>query len=339
MEFLNTLWGYLIVSAPYLLFGLLISGIVKSFLSVDLIKDKLGTRSVKSVLLASAVGVPLPLCSCSVIPAAVTLKKSGASHGATSAFLISTPESGIDSVAITYSLMDLPMAIIRPLVAFISAFIAGNLQNLFNDFKEEKTPEHKPHCCSSHAKSSIKVGFMRKISEGIKYAFTDLINDIAFWLLIGIVVGAVIEYFMPANFFEHLNGWTGRLIILAVGLPLYICASASTPIAASMVLKGLSPGSALIFLLVGPATNFSNMAVLQKYLGKKGMMINILVITFVALIAAYFTDMYYEGAAISWKLDEHIHSSEAWWEAACAIILSILLLRGVYVDKIKGLLK
>lgn len=338
MMYLETLWRYILFSAPYLIFGLVVAGIIRSFLSVDIIKDKLGARSFKSVFWASLAGVPLPLCSCSVIPAAVTLKKSGASNGATSSFLISTPESGIDSIALTYSLMDLPMTILRPLVAFISAMTAGLFQNGFNQFTYVDQEESKKSCCHHDHEKSEKLLFKNKIGNGLKYAFTDLINDISWWLAIGLLLGAAIDFFVPANFFESLSGWTGRFIILGIGLPLYICASASTPIAASMVLKGLSPGAALIFLLVGPATNFSNIAVLQKYIGKKGIIINVIVISAIALISSYLVDNYYLGKMISWRVEEHMNHGNVWWEYVSAVLLIALLLRGIYVDKIKGLL-
>lgn len=337
--FLETLWHYLLFSAPYLIFGLVIAGIIRSFLSIDAIKNHFGDNSFKSVFLASLAGVPLPLCSCSVIPAAVTLKKSGASNGATSSFLISTPESGVDSIAITYSLMDLPMTIIRPIVAFTSALIAGLLQNKFNDHKYIEEKEAESGCCGhTHEDNNKakKILFTDKIKGGLSYAFTDLINDIAWWLTIGLLIGAGIDYFVPMNFFESLSGWTGRFIILGIGLPLYICASASTPIAASMVMKGMSPGAALIFLLVGPATNFSNIAVLHKYIGKKGVVINVIVIAVTALIASYLTDMLYASKIVSWRVEEHMGHSGSWWEYTSAVQLIILLIRGIYVDKIKG---
>lgn len=339
MNFLLTLWEYIAFSAPYLLLGLFVSGLLKAFLSVELIKNKLGKKNLKTVCLASAVGVPMPLCSCSVIPAAVTLKKSGASNGATSAFLISTPESGVDSISITYSMMDLPMAIIRPLVAFVSAAFAGIMQNLFNDFEPVLEEEAPKSCCSKKKKAaSQNAPLGERFLAGLKYAFTDLIADISFWLFIGLVAGAMINFFLPADFFMGFSGWTGRFVILGIGLPLYICASSSTPIAASMVLKGMSPGSALIFLLVGPATNFSNIAVLQNYLGKRGVIINMVAISFVALLASYLTDLYYADQILNWKISTHHHHGISWWENLCGVTLSLLMMRGIYVDKIRRLL-
>jgi uncharacterized membrane protein YraQ (UPF0718 family) len=341
---MKVLWAYLLVSSPYLLFGLLFSGLIHKFVPMSKVKKWLGKDSFSSVLKASLVGVPLPLCSCSVIPTAVTLKKSGASNGATSAFLISTPESGVDSMSITYALIDLPMTLIRPLAAFCSAFFAGALQFMFNDFeyKEEinqETPA-KSSCCSKKKETPKETPI--ELFKGVfKYGYGKLIDDISVWLTIGILLGALIEFVVPDNFFTSMGMIENRIMILLIGVPLYICASASTPIAVSLMLKGLSPGSALLLLLVGPATNISNIAVLQKYIGKKGVALNVFSIVFVALIFSFITDYMYGHffkLQLSEMLQHHDHGG-AWWEVISAIILVILLSKGIYKEEIKPRLK
>jgi uncharacterized membrane protein YraQ (UPF0718 family) len=335
MGFLNELWNYLITTAPILLLGLGVAGLIHGFITVERIKKVLGGNTIGSIFKAAIMGIPLPLCSCGVIPAAVTLRKSGASNGATSSFLIATPESGIDSIAMTYAMMDLPMTIIRPVAAFFSAFIAGILQFFFNDFEIKKDEELKSACCSKTNKEEVKKE--NPFLKGTKFAFHDLINDISLWLAFGIVLGAVIGFAVPEELIENLNGWGGRLILLAVGIPLYICASATTPIAASLMMKGLSPGLALIILLTGPATNLANILVLQKYIGKKGIFINILAIAVVTLIFSFLVDYLY--AAYSWPLVFNISSHEhghgaAWWETASAVILVIMLVKGILQKEI-----
>jgi uncharacterized membrane protein YraQ (UPF0718 family) len=344
MEYMKVLWAYLLVSSPYLLFGLLFSGLIHKFVPMSKVKKWLGRDSFSSVLKASLVGVPLPLCSCSVIPTAVTLKKAGASNGATSAFLISTPESGVDSISITYALIDLPMTLIRPLAAFCSAFFAGALQFMFNDFeyKEEINQEApaKSSCCSKK-KETPKETPVELFKGVFKYGYGKLINDISVWLTIGILLGALIEFVVPDNFFTSMGMIENRIMILLIGVPLYICASASTPIAVSLMLKGLSPGSALLLLLVGPATNISNIAVLQKYIGKKGVALNVFSIVFVALIFSFITDYMYAHffkLQLSEMLQHHDHGG-AWWEVISAIILVILLSKGIYKEEIKPRLK
>ena len=284
MIFIENFWEYVSSSAPFFLFGLIIGGFLKVYISVDRVNKSLGGKSISSVLKAALIGIPMPLCSCSLIPTAVTLKKSGASNASTSAFLISTPESGVDSIAITYAMMDLPMTIIRPVAAFLSSMIAGVLQLIFNHEEESDAQEIEEvkSCCSSKKQKVEKSE--NSLLKAIRFSFGDLIDDISFWLFIGFVIGAIIETFIPANFFQHLNGFGGKLIIMGVGIPLYICASSSTPMAASLVMKGMSPGTALILLLAGPATNMSNLLVLKKYIGKKGLLINLFAVIIVTLV-------------------------------------------------------
>ncbi|MCK5884840.1 MAG: SO_0444 family Cu/Zn efflux transporter [Bacteriovoracaceae bacterium] len=349
MEFLLALWKYIAISAPYLLLGFFIAGLIKILVPIEKVKIMLGKKNLGSIFKAAIIGVPLPLCSCSVVPTAITLKKAGANNGATSAFLIATPESGIDSISMTYGMMDLPMTIIRPVAAFLSAVVAGIGQYLFNDKEydtsnaaapksccSKKVPEKEEvkSCCSS--KKSVKKQDMFLIKT-IKYAYGDLIQDVAFWMTIGLILGAIIDFLIPADFLTMANGTMGRLIILGIGIPFYICASASTPIAASLMLKGLSPGAALLFLLVGPATNITNLLVLQKYIGKRGVFINILSIGGVALLLSYVVDFLY--TFYQWPLDfklghSHDHGLIPWWQHVSAVIFSLMLLRGLIVEEV-----
>lgn len=354
MSLLNAFWNFTALSAPYLILGLVISGFIKQFLPIEKIQKWLGKNNMASVFKAAIIGVPLPLCSCSVIPTAVTLRKSGASTGATSAFLISTPESGVDSISVTYALMDLPMAIIRPVAAFVSAMVAGTLQIIFNrEFQIKETPKVKS-CCGSekrkekgeshdhaHHHETKHVNNEHKIIQSFKYAFIDLIDDIAFWLFIGLFLGAIISVAVPENFFNQMDINQSRFLILLIGIPLYICASATTPIAAALVLKGASPGTALLLLLVGPATNLSNIAVLQKYIGKKGVGLNIIAIVITALIFSFITDYFYgtylemNWPAIHSGHDEHLGILS---HLSAGFIL-ILVAKGIYTDKLKKYLK
>ena len=341
MQFFEALWGYIAISAPYLLLGLILSGFIKQFVPMEKVKKWLGKDNFGSVFKASLVGVPLPLCSCSVIPTAVTLRKSGASKASTSSFLISTPESGVDSIAVTYAMMDLPMTVLRPVAAFFSAFVAGTFQMFFNKDESEKDPEpkiDKKACCGSGLTNNVvKAPLSTQVKSALRYGFKDLIDDIAFWLLIGLVLGAIIQVLVPENFFQSLSVNQSRLLILAVGVPVYICASATTPIAASLILKGMSPGTALLLLLVGPATNASNIMVLQKYIGKKGVFLNVLAVILVALVFSFITDyLYLNFFQTNWAVGElHDHEMITWWEKACGAVLSVLIIKGVVSDKVK----
>ena len=285
----------------------------------------------KSILKAAVLGIPLPLCSCAVIPTAVALRKGGAGNGATSSFLISTPESGVDSIAMTYAMMDIPMTIFRPLAAFLSATLAGLMQLLFNPHRLPEEQEKKAtSCCKNESPSNLtKKGWVKLM----KFAFVDLVDDMAIWLGIGVLIGASIDWIAPSDWFASASGLVGRLTIILIGIPTYICASATTPIAASLILKGISPGSALLFLLVGPATNISNILVMQKYIGKRGVFINIMSIALVALAVSYGVDFIYRHFQLS--LDFNISSSHgkegfAWWQHGAAIALSLLIVKGTF---------
>ena len=202
MSFFHVLWDYILVSAPYLMLGLIAGGVINEFLPLEKLRAWFGKGKLKGVFTASLVGVPLPLCSCSVIPAAVTLKKNGASNGSTSSFLISTPETGLDSISVTYALMDLPMTIIRPFAAFITAFVAGVLQILFNDRDlepSEQQPTSSSSCCKSNRSTNSTPSVLFKIKSILIYSFSDLLEDIAKWLLFGLVLGAMITYFVPGK--------------------------------------------------------------------------------------------------------------------------------------------
>jgi uncharacterized membrane protein YraQ (UPF0718 family) len=337
MDFLIALWDYIVLSAPYLLFGFLASGILREYFNVEWIKKNLGKKGVGTIVKASAFGVPLPLCSCAVIPAAVTLKKQGASNAATSSFLISTPESGVDSIMMTYGVMDLPMTIIRPISAFMTAFVAGIGQHLFNN--ETIVIEEETKSCCSKSKKLEQLSFAGRLKRVWSFSTGDLVEDIASWLSIGLICGALINYAVPEELFAYGNGIIGKLIILGIGIPFYICASASTPIAASMVMKGMSPGTALIFLLVGPATNVANLAVLQKYIGKKGVLINIIAIAIVSFVLSFIVDGLYSH--YSWDVmfaisEVHEHGSPL-WHHLLGVALVFLLLKGLYNTKIKNL--
>ena len=331
-EFLTALWAYLTLSAPFLLLGLLLSGVVQSFINVEFVKRHL-RKGFGSIVKSAFWGIPLPLCSCAVIPTAIMLRKSGAGNGATSSFLIATPESGVDSIAMTYAMMDIPMTIMRPFAAFISAVSAGIAQLFFNSYEllPEVNPQEEEACCKKKKSSSLK------IKEMLRFSFVDLIDDMALWLGVGLVIGAMINWAVPADWFSGLSGFWGRMIILGLGIPTYICASATTPIAASLILKGMNPGMALIILLVGPATNSSNIMVLQKYIGKKGVIINIVMIALVALMASYVVDFLYNY--YQWPLDfrvghHHHHESTSWIETVSAVVLSVLILKGIIFHNI-----
>ncbi len=333
-------WHLLVEAAPFVLFGFFAAGLLKAFVPEDFVARHLGHSSVGSVIKASLFGVPLPLCSCGVIPAAVGLRKHGASNGASAAFLISTPETGVDSIAITYALLDPIMTVLRPLAAFFTATVTGLCINLLpadqptgEAIEEEKVDSCcKSTCCEEHHHHPENL--RQKLGAGLKFAFGDLLGDIGKWLLIGILISGIISFFVPETFFlRYLSGeYTSLLAMLLIGIPIYICASASTPIAAALVLKGLSPGAALVFLLAGPATNAATLTVIGRFWGKKVTAIYLAAIAGCSLLAGWLLNRIYfwTGASISdWvaKGAEHTDSPLAiFW----TLLLLFLIIRSLW---------
>ena len=298
----------LLDSAVYILFGIVIAGLLKTVLNPETIYTHLGRGRYSSVLKAAIFGVPLPLCSCGVLPAATALQKQGANKGATTAFLISTPESGVDSIAITYALLDPIMTVVRPIAALVTALCAGLLENFLNwPGTATRSPlrmtSSTADCCGGeHAHgppSRDSVGI--SLWNGLRYGVRDVWADIALWFYVGLIIAACITVLVPDEFIAAaLGGGIGSMfIMLLVGVPLYICATASTPIAAALILKGVSPGAALVFLLVGPATNITSLSVLFGVLGKMSTLRYLLVLSLCAVLFGLGVDWLYGALSLS----------------------------------------
>lgn len=266
--------------SPYILLGFFLAGVMHSFVPNGLYQKYLGTKSFRSVLNAAILGVPIPLCSCGVIPTAMSLRKEGASKGAAVSFLIATPQTGIDSIIATYSLMGLPFALLRPIAALFTALFGGQMVNLTDNDKNETAPSKTKAC------SSVKSSFKDKVIETFRYAYVEMIQDIGRWLIVGLVVAGLITVFVPESFFALFagNSLLSMLLVLVFAIPMYLCATGSIPIAVALMMKGLSPGTALVLLMAGPAVNAASMLVVGKVLGKKTLIIYILSITLGAIL-------------------------------------------------------
>lgn len=266
--------------SPYILLGFFLAGVMHAFVPNGLYQKYLGTKSFRSVLNAAILGVPIPLCSCGVIPTAMSLRKEGASKGAAVSFLIATPQTGIDSIIATYSLMGLPFALLRPIAALFTALFGGQMVNLTDNDKNETAPSKTKAC------SSVKSSFKDKVIETFRYAYVEMIQDIGRWLIVGLVVAGLITVFVPESFFALFagNSLLSMLLVLVFVIPMYLCATGSIPIAVALMMKGLSPGTALVLLMAGPAVNAASMLVVGKVLGKKTLIIYILSITLGAIL-------------------------------------------------------
>ena len=291
-----TSWDVLIDSSIFILFGFFVAGLLKGFIPDNFIQRHLGGKKATGVFKASLFGIPIPLCSCGVIPAASGLRKQGASKGAVTSFMISTPETGVDSMAITYALLDPIMTVVRPVSAFFTALFTGVLVNFLDrdplssksDLPEEGGGEDEGAltilplggdeagcCCDSphhddHG-DQTSLRWRDKFRNGMAFAFGELLNDIGPWLIFGILLAGIISVYISPQFIESYlgGGILSMFIMILLATPLYVCATASTPIAAALAFKGVSPGAALVFLLAGPATNMATITVVSKLLGKR----------------------------------------------------------------------
>ena len=339
IEILSASWHVFHESAIYMLCGFFMAGILYVFIKPEKIGQYLGKGKVRPVFLSALAGIPIPLCSCGVVPAAAGLKRQGANNGATLSFLISTPESGVDSIPVTYALMDPIITLIRPVAAFITAIIAGITENAFGKSKDQSDSVSQNSCsvfndCSCNGTTinqskPIKTPFIAKIVSGLKYAFVDLLGDIGKWFILGILLAGLISYFLPDTLFESYltNNFIAMLVMLVAGIPLYVCATSSTPIAAALVLKGLNPGAALVFLLAGPATNIASLIMVSGLLGKRSLFIYLSSIAICSLILGLITDMLYYGIGITARATTG-QASEIfpyYMEVGSAVILAIFL--------------
>ena len=291
MSFTQHFVGLFIESAPWLLMGFSAAGLMKAFVPSQVLAKHLGEPGLLATVKAALLGAPLPLCSCGVIPAALGLRRSGASKAATTSFLISTPETGVDSVTVSYAMMGPFMAIIRPIAAISTAITAGLLVGSDkNDHAPQssepvqsccasKTAEPEPEpssaesCCSKVSEENRAADSIgNRLRDSMKFTFVDLIRDISLWLMIGLGIAALVKTYVPTEFLTQWgDGFMAFVVMALIGVPMYICALASTPIAAGLLFSGVSPGATLVFMLVGPATNIATIGLVRNELGTRAL--------------------------------------------------------------------
>lgn len=308
--------------APFLLLGFLFAGLLKAFFPADRVVKFMGKRNFRSVVNAAVLGVPMPLCSCGVIPTSISFFRNGASRGATTSFLISTPQTGVDSILATYAMLGLPFAIIRPVVAFLTGILGGVANNLLVKEKEEVKTYNS-------VSEVAHLTFIQKIKVIFQYGFGELLEDILKWLLIGLGVAALLSLVIPDSFFTQYvgNQWIEMLIVLAAAAPMYICATGSIPLAAVLLMKGMSPGAALVLLMAGPATNIATMMVISNTMGKKTFAVYLGSIVGGALISGFLVNTFMPA---DWFMVSHVHNhnhSEAgsWINLTTAVLLTVLM--------------
>lgn len=312
--------------APYLLLGFLLAGLMHAFIPATLYNKHLSQSNFRSTFLAAMFGIPLPLCSCGVIPTAMSLRKEGASKGATVSFLIATPQTGVDSIMATYSLLGLPYAILRPIAAICTALFGGTMVNLLQRDTITSAPSN------NYTTDKRPAGVWERIVLALKYGFVEMMQDIGKWLILGLIVAGIITVVVPDSFFELFshNSLLSMLIVLLFSIPMYLCATGSIPIAVALMLKGLSPGTALVLLMAGPAINFASMLVIGKVMGRKTLIIYITSIILGAMTFGLAMDHllpreWFTSHLISASQQACHHASWLDFNTLCSIALVALL--------------
>ncbi|MFQ6034448.1 MAG: SO_0444 family Cu/Zn efflux transporter [Sedimentisphaerales bacterium] len=289
-------WNTVAEMSPYLLFGFFMAGILSVLVSQRLVEKHLGGRGIWPLLKASLFGIPLPLCSCGVIPVSMSLHKHGASKGSTISFLLSTPQTGMDSIFVTLSLLGPVFAIYRPLAALVTGLVGGAFVDLFGHRAKDDKPAPKKcedECCNGGNIANRVVG-------GLKYGFVTLPRDIGKAMLVGLAIAAFISAVVPDGFFAEKLG-TGIFAMLAMmflGIPVYVCATASVPVSAALILKGLTPGAAFVFLMTGPATNAASFVTIWKTLGRRTAITYLLTVAGCALLGGVLLDSMARGVSV-----------------------------------------
>ncbi|MFK3872391.1 SO_0444 family Cu/Zn efflux transporter [Pseudoalteromonas rhizosphaerae] len=351
MDLLNNFWQLFLLSAPWLMLGLLIAGLLNVYLPANFLNKHLGKEGFWTTVKAALIGAPMPLCSCGVIPAAIGLRRAGASKSATTAFLVSTPETGVDSVSVSYVLLGPFMAIIRPIAAICSAIVAGVLvgrdaektqttahtSEVNNEQKRAATTsccstksavaEEKASCCST---KSAPASQWQKMKQAVSFSCNKLLSDTMKWLMIGLFFAALVQTYVPESFLSQWgSGTLAMLVVIVISIPMYICATASTPIAAGLLLSGVAPGAVLVFMLAGPATNVATLGVVANELGKRAVVAYLVGVIGVALIFGFLTDYLVAefGFVVTPLLGEEHQVLPHWLTLLCGTILALLMVR------------
>ncbi|MBE0350530.1 SO_0444 family Cu/Zn efflux transporter [Pseudoalteromonas lipolytica] len=388
MDLLNNFWQLFLLSAPWLMLGLLIAGLLNVYLPANFLNRHLGKEGLWTTIKAAFIGAPMPLCSCGVIPAAIGLRRAGASKSATTAFLVSTPETGVDSVSVSYVLLGPFMAIIRPIAAVCSAIAAGVLvgkdHEIHSQHKHQAATaddnsagccssntaaevKKEPSCCSSNTSAEVKKessGFstedsasikadrccksekpslsiesrVAKFKRAIRFSCNKLLEDTMVWLVIGLFFAALVQTYVPESYLSQWgSGIFAMLVVILISIPMYICATASTPIAAGLLLSGVSPGAVLVFMLAGPATNIATLGVVGKELGKRAVFAYLTGVIGMALLFGFLTDYLVDefGFVVAPMMGTEHEVLPHWLSLASGIILAILMLRLVFKMALK----
>jgi uncharacterized membrane protein YraQ (UPF0718 family) len=323
LSIVTEFWDVLADMAPYLLFGFLVAGALAVALPPQSVERHLGGRGLWPILKATLFGIPLPLCSCGVIPVAASLSRHGASRGATTAFLLSTPQTGVDSVLVTFSLLGPLFAVFRPIAAFCVGVLGGSFVSLLD---ERDAGELRPAAACCHGACCENGGGRSRLMRALAYGLRTLPRDIGKPLVLGLLIAGAIASLVPEDFFSrNLGTGLGAMVaMMALGLPLYVCATASVPIAAALIAKGVSPGAALVFLMTGPATNAAAVTTVWQIMGRRSAIVYLATVALTALAAGAVLDTLFASAGAAARPAETA-MLPPWLKTAAAVALLAVL--------------
>ncbi|MEO0297648.1 MAG: permease [candidate division WOR-3 bacterium] len=317
--------------SEYLLIGFLAAGIAKFFVSEDQIYKNLSGKRFSDIFKAAVLGVPIPVCSCGVIPLVEHLKRSGASKKSIVSFLISTPTTGFDSILATYSLLGPIFAVFRPISSFLGGLLGGTLVKFF--VKEEDVVIEKEVKVCEYLDGKNR-NLKEKFLQSLKYSFFELVESTGKWIILGIVLGTLISFLIPDTVFKNYfsNRFLSYLFMMFVGIPLYVCATGSIPIALSLILKGISPGAALVFLITGPATNSATILFVLKRLGKKTLLVYLISVVIISIVSGFILDLIFNNFDFTIQKNMHSHTQEInYLKLLSSLILIVLILRPYFI--------
>ena len=320
-------WQVLTLMAPFFLLGFAVAGVVSARLSAAWVRRHMGGHGMWQVVKAALLGIPLPLCSCGVLPVALSLRRHGASRGAVASFLASTPQTGADSIIATYAVLGPVVTVFRVAAALASGVLAGSFVTLVYPHERAEPVVEEPACVCG----APPVALWRRM---LQMGFVTLPRDIARPLLLGVVLAGILTALVPEGFLQgnFVAGWQGYGVALLVGIPLYVCSTASIPLAAAFIHMGASPGAAMVFLIAGPASNLTMLTGMWARIGKRGTCLYLLAIAITAVVFGWLLDLLFPSvmAAVP-VLDERCAACAAtWWGIASAVVLLLLLAPGLW---------